>query len=156
LAAVAKGAGVTIPTLQRKYGNKEGLFAAVGEVVRGRIRGQRGQPPTGDVAAAVRQVVGHYEAEGELVWHLLRQEADVPFLRLPLAEGRRVHRRWVEAAFAHALGRTRGRSRAARIDALVGTTDLYLWKLLRKDLGRSRAEVETTLIAMARAIAGER
>jgi AcrR family transcriptional regulator len=156
LAAVAKGAGVTIPTLQRKYRNKEGLFAAVGAVVRERVRGQRGEAPRGDVSAAVRQLVAHYEAEGPLVWHLLRQEADVSSLAAPLEAGRRVHRDWVEAAFAHALDGVSGSRRAARVDALVAATDLYLWKLLRLDLGRSRAEVEKTLIAMATAVAGAR
>ncbi len=154
LAEVAKGAGVTIPTLQRKYGNKEGLFAALAPVVRARIQEQRGRPPGGDVAAAVKQLVGHYEAEGALVWHLLRQEADVPFLKAALGEGRSVHRAWVEAAFAHLL--PKGKARAAQIDALVAVTDLYLWKLLRLDLGRSRAQTEQTLVAMAQAVAGER
>lgn len=154
LAAVAKEAGVTIPTLQRKYGNKEGLFAAVGEVVRARISSQRGRPPAGDVDAALGQLFAHYEAEGALVWHLLRQEADVPLLKAALDEGRRTHRAWVEAVFGPRLGR--GKARAARVDALVAATDLYLWKLLRKDLGRSRREVEQTLSAMVHAVAGAR
>lgn len=154
LAAVAKEAGVTIPTLQRKYGNKEGLFAAVGDVVRERIRSQRGQPPVGDVDAALKQLCAHYEAEGQAVWHWLRQEADVPFLKRALEEGRATHRAWVEAVFGHLL--PRGKGRAARVDALVAATDLYLWKLLRLDLGRSRREVEETLSAMVHAVAGAR
>lgn len=155
LATVAKEAGVTIPTLQRKFGNKEGLFAALAPVVRARIAEQRGTPPRGDVESALKQLVTHYEAEGKLVWHMLRQEQDVPALKVALEEGRGVHRAWVEAVFAHALP-ARGKARAARVDALVAVTDLYLWKLLRLDLGRSRAHVEETLIAMAHAVAGAR
>ncbi|MEW5850113.1 MAG: TetR/AcrR family transcriptional regulator [Myxococcota bacterium] len=36
LAAVAEASGVSIPTLQRRFGNKDGLFAAVGDRVRAR------------------------------------------------------------------------------------------------------------------------
>lgn len=156
LAAVAEAAGVTIPTLQRKYGNKEGLFKACGDVIRTRVQAQRGVPPRGDVEAALAQLVDHYEAEGALVWHLLRQEADVPSLQKPLAEGRRTHRAWVEGVFEAQLSGLKGARRAARVDALVAATDLYLWKLLRLDLGRSRDEVLTTLTAMAQAVAGAR
>jgi AcrR family transcriptional regulator len=147
LAAVAEAADVAIPTLQRKYGNKEGLFQAVGDVVRSRVQSQRSAPPRGDVASAVRQLVAHYEVEGKLMWHLLRQEEDVPFLKVALDEARKMHRAWVEAAF--------GAQGKERTDALVAATDLYLWKLLRLDLGRSRAAVEKTLIAMVQAVAGE-
>jgi AcrR family transcriptional regulator len=146
LDAVARAAGVTIPTVQRRFGGKEGLFMACGERVRARVQAQRGAPPVDDVPAAIRQLVAHYEAEGRNVWHWLRQEADVPFLRAGLEEGRATHRAWVIAAFGVQ------KERVAHVDALVAVTDLFTWKLLRLDLGRTRVDVERTMITMANAI----
>ena len=41
----------------------------------------------------------------------------------------------------------------ALIDSLVAVTDVFVWKLLRLDLGRSRAEVQSLVLSMAEAIA---
>jgi AcrR family transcriptional regulator len=156
LSSVAKAAGVTIPTLQRKYGSKEGLFAALGDVVRERVGAQRGAPPSNDVEGAIGQLIAHYEEEGALIWHLLKQEAEVSLLHVALEEGRQVHRKWVETVFASALEGLDRAARHERVDALICATDLYQWKLLRLDFGRSRAAVEKTINAMAKAVAGAR
>jgi len=154
LAAVAEAAGVTIPTVQRRFGNKEGLFAAVAERLRARVAAQRGAPPVADRRACVAQLVAHYELEGRLVWHLLRQEDDVPLLAEALPEARRLHRAWVERVWAEAIARRRTPAARRRVtDALVAATDLFVWKLLRVDLGRGAAEVEATMAAMAEAVA---
>lgn len=153
LASVAQAAGVTVTTLQRKYGDKSGLFAAVAARGRARIVAQRGAPPKDDVRAALTQLVDHYESEGRLVWHLVRQEREVPTLAKVTREGRKTHRAWVESVFAGALARLEGDDRRRRVDALVAATDLFVWKLLRIDVGRSRADVESTMFAMASAVA---
>lgn len=153
LASVAASAGVTVTTLQRKYGDKQGLFAACAARGRARIVAQRGAPPAEDVRAALAQLVDHYEAEGRLVWHLVRQESDVPTLARVVREGRRTHRAWVETVFADALEGLAKDARRRRSDALVAATDLFVWKLLRVDLGRARADVEGTMFAMASAVA---
>lgn len=151
LANLAAAAGVSIPTLQRRFGNKEGLFAAAGEQVRARVRAQR-QPPPGDVDGALEVLLDHYEREGHMVWHLLKQEVDVPLLHTALEEGRKLHREWVETVFAPALIDLEGAPRRRKVDALVAATDVYLWKLLRIDLGRSRDQVALTLKSMAHAV----
>ena len=38
------------------------------------------------------------------------------------------------------------------IDQLVCACDVYTWKLLRRDMGRSRADTETTVLDMVKAI----
>lgn len=152
LDAIAREAGVTIPTLQRRFGSKEGILTAVGEKVRARVGRQRGTPPAGDLRAAIRQLVEHYELEGRLVWHLLRQEDDSPALAAALDEGRATHRRWVAVAFEPVISARPAAERRALIDALVAATDLFVWKLLRLDLGRGRAQVEKTILTMVEAI----
>ena len=42
--------------------------------------------------------------------------------------------------------------RRSLIDELVCTCDVYTWKLLRRDLGRSRRQTEATILAMVTAI----
>jgi AcrR family transcriptional regulator len=151
LDAVAKAADVTIPTVQRKFGNKEGLFEAAGARIRARVQEQR-QAPGGTVDAELRALLAHYEAEGAMVWHLLKQEDHVPALRAPLGEARAFHRAWVERVFAQSLRSCRGEARARQVDALVAATDLYVWRLLRVDLGRTRAQVAQTMQALVQAI----
>jgi AcrR family transcriptional regulator len=153
LAAVAEAGLVSVPTLQRRFGDKEGLFAAVGDRVRQRILTQRQPPAGGDLDGALDALLAHYELEGRMVWHLLKQEQDVPPLREALAAGRALHRAWVEVVFDTALRPLEGGERARRADALVAATDVYVWKLLRLDLARSREEVASTMKAMARAVA---
>ncbi|TAK26670.1 MAG: TetR/AcrR family transcriptional regulator [Myxococcaceae bacterium] len=153
LDAVARAAGVSIPTLQRNFGNKEGLFAAVGARMRARVEAER-RPPPGDIEGALRALLDHYERDGRTMWHLLRQEADVPLLHAGLDEARGVHRAWVGEVFARSLDALKGAERERRLDALVAATDLYVWKLLRVDLGRTRQQVGRTMTAMALAIAG--
>ncbi|MBK6528650.1 MAG: TetR/AcrR family transcriptional regulator [Deltaproteobacteria bacterium] len=155
LDAVARAAGVSIPTLQRNFGNKEGLFAAVGGRMRARVEAERRPPRMTQEARPA--LLDHYERDGRTMWHLLRQEADVPLLHAGLDEARAVHRAWVGEVFACSLAALKGAERERRLDALVAATDLYVWKLLRVDLGRTRQQVGRTMTAMALAVArGER
>jgi AcrR family transcriptional regulator len=155
LAAVAQAARVTIPTLQRRFGNKDGLFGACALRVRERVTRQLGTPPVGSIEMCIRQHVAHYEREGRMMWHLLRQESDVTLLQAPLAAGRALHRAWVELVFAEHIRRVARNKRKARTDAFVAVTDLFVWKLLRIDLGRSAAEVEAVMCLMASALVDE-
>ena len=154
LAAVAGAAGVTIPTVQRAFGSKEGLFAAVAARVRERVLSQRATACE-SVGDAVDALLAHYERDGAMMWHLLRQEADVALLAAALPEARAVHREWVEQVFRHLLRGLRGGARTRRVDALVAASDLYLWKLLRIDLGRSSNETAATMRALILAVAGD-
>lgn len=152
LARVAEESGVSIPTLQRRFVNKEGLLAAVGDRVRARVLEQR--RAAGDsVEDALGALLQHYELEGRMVWHWLKQEQDVPMLRAALAEGRATHRAWVERVFADALRTLTGEPRVLKVDALVAATDVYVWKLLRVDLGRSREQVAAVMKATALSVA---
>src|SRR6476619_6918033 len=74
LDEVARRAGVTVQTVIRRFGGRDGLLAAAGEREAGRIRDQRDQAPVGDVATAVRVLVDHYEAYGDRVLQLLADE----------------------------------------------------------------------------------
>lgn len=145
LEDVASRAGVTVQTVIRRFGSKDALIAAAAARGAERIRGQRDQAPIGDIAAAVANLLDHYEAEGDLALRLLAEEKTVPGMREITEAGRLLHRRWVKRTFAPQLARYRGAKRARRMAQLVAVTDVYTWKLLRRDGGLSRAQTEHAL-----------
>ena len=57
-------------------------------------------------------------------------------------EGRREHRSWCERIFAPFLPPAGHAARQGAVDAVVAATDVYLWKLLRRDLKRSPDAVQ--------------
>lgn len=142
LQAIASGADVTVQTVLRHMGSREGCLLAVAERFQARVAAHRGQSEPGDVDGALAGLLAHYEADGRLVLHLLAAEVDDAFARDAAAQGRAYHRAWVERCFGPRLPAT---DRDAAVDALVAATDLYVWKLLRLDLGRSPAQVAATV-----------
>jgi AcrR family transcriptional regulator len=150
LEDVARDAAVTVQTVIRRFGGKEGLLDAAAAQLGVEIRRRREVTP-GDVAALVEALIEDYETVGDLVIRTLAQDARYPALRRATDLGRREHRAWLAAAFAPQLGPDAERD-AAPLDALVAATDVYLWQLVRRDLGRSTAELRrlmTTFIHSA-------
>ncbi len=158
LRAIADATGVTQQTVLRHMGSREGCFRATAERVAERVREQRERVRPGDVPGAIATLIAHYEEEGRLVLNLLAQEqGDDPFPHEAVAEGRAYHRAWVErilrpAAVGTERDGARGNAERERTDALVAATDLYTWKLLRHDLGRSVAETEAVVLRSVRSV----
>lgn len=145
LAAIAERAGVTVQTVIRRFGDRKGLSQAALQRLGERVDRKRGSASPGDVEGAVRVLVDHYEEVGDGVIRLLAEEQRRPSLR-PLADiGRAYHRKWCERIFAPALEGRRGVERERRLAQLVAVTDVYLWKLLRRDRGLSRRQTELAL-----------
>jgi hypothetical protein len=61
----------------------------------------------------------------------------------------------VERTFAPLFEGVHGPARKRRVAALVALTDVYTWKLLRRDLGLSRSETERTLAELIQNLEGE-
>jgi AcrR family transcriptional regulator len=142
---IATEAGVTERTVVRRFGSKELLFGAVGAERAAAIRRARDEVPAGDVAKAVKLLVATYEDWGDEVLHLLSQERGLVGVTNTVEAGRRYHAAWVERAFSPLLTELSPAVRHRRIGQLVGVTDIYYWKVLRRDVGMSRAEVEASL-----------
>ena len=154
LDLVAERAGVTVQTVIRHFGSKEGLNAAVIETVAEDETARRMAMPAGTVAEAVGGVVAHYERLGDVVLRVLAQEDGLPALKAAADLGRQVHRDWVTQTFADALASPDRRRRRAQ---LVALTDIYVWKLLRRDQGLSRRQTELAMTEMVTALLeGER
>jgi len=142
---VAAQAGVTERTVVRRFGSKEQLFGAVSAERAASIRRARDEVPAGDIPEAVRLLIGTYEDWGDEVLHLLSQERGLNGVNNTVEAGRRYHAAWVERAFSPLLGGLPPALRRRRIGQLVAVTDIYTWKILRRDVGLSRVEVETSL-----------
>lgn len=151
LEGVAKAAGVSVRTVLRAFTSREGLILAAIDTMREDTQRTADDPPA-TAEDAVGRLFDDYENIGDRVIRMLADEHRVPGFAEVAAEGRLRHREWVAVAFAPQLRSLRGRARTACHDALVAATDVYVWKLLRRDLGRSRAEAEQVVLQMVRSI----
>src|SRR6516165_4383111 len=98
LDEIAAGAGTTVQTILRIFGNKEDLLlAALSEMVADGVALK--VTPPGDIPTAV----------------------------------------------APSIARQEGGQRALMLNALVAATDVYVWKLLRRDRGVGRAAAEAVV-----------
>ena len=153
---VAARAGVTVQTVIRRFGGREGLFAAALARESGRVSDQRDTAAVGDVPAAVRVLADHYEEMGDRVLALLALEDRSAAAAQVVGQGRLLHRAWCERVLAPALAGLDEAARARRLAQLVAVTDVYTWKLLRRDAGLSRDDVELALRELLDPLMGDR
>lgn len=140
LENVASRSGVTVQTVLRIFGRRSDLLAEASTQFRDRIIEQRQSAAPGDVAGTITALFEHYEDMGDFVIRNLAEEAALPELHDWLQQGRLAHRQSMERQFGPQLaGRADG---TLMLDALVIACDVYTWKLLRRDAGRSRADAE--------------
>jgi AcrR family transcriptional regulator len=151
LEEVARRAAVTVQTVIRRFGGREGLLAAGVQREAERVQAQR-MAPAGNVAQAVHGLVDHYEALGDRVLKMLAEEDRIPGLRKIADGGRAVHREWCERVFAPALSRMRHAYRERRLAQLVAVCDVYTWKLLRRQSGLSRRQTEQAVVELVNSL----
>jgi AcrR family transcriptional regulator len=141
LEEVARRADVTVQTILRIFGSKDALvYAALEEMAAGGAY----LPPTpaGDVKVAVAAFFDIYENVGDLVMQRLDEERRRPALKATLDQGRDNHRDGVKTIFAPQLDHLHGAARAQLLSALIVITDVYVWKILRRDMALPRAAAE--------------
>jgi AcrR family transcriptional regulator len=141
---VAHDAGVTVQTVIRRFGGKEGLLDSTVDLIAQEVMAMRAMP-AGDTAAIVRGLLDDYEVNGDLVMRMLAQEDRFPPMRRMTDVGRREHRQWIATVFADRLAGLPEADAQRRLDALVVATDLYIWKLIRRDMGRPIAELQALM-----------
>ena len=151
LADVAARAGVSVQTILRHFGSREALFEAMTTFAHAQIVTERAAP-AGDVPAAVQVIFSHYEARGDAVLRFLGQELWDERVKQITDLGRRTHRAWVQAVFAPQLAALPAADREALTDLLVVATDVYTWKLLRRDKNLDRQTAERRVRRMIAAL----
>jgi len=152
LQDVAARAGVTVQTVLRQFGSRDALVAAAAKQATDEVLSQRSRAPVGDVDGAVENLIDHYEQWGRTALRLLAQEERFPQLRVIADGGREAHYAWVEHTFSPFLETT---SDPLVRPKLIALTDVFIWKLLRLDLGLDRATTASALASMIRSVVGE-
>lgn len=137
LEQVAKRAGVATRTLQRRYGGRDGLLAAVSATLAGRVAEQRFDSAPGDVDGAVENLMEHYENVGRLALRNMAQALRSETVGMLVEYGRDEHRRWVDHVFAPILERRAHTGDLLRAQ-LLAITDVTVWDVLRNQVGLSR------------------
>lgn len=145
LRDVAADAGVALQTLVNHFGNKEALFGAAAERISDAISTLRWTVAVGDLVGAATTLVDDYDQTGDFTLRTLAIEERAPVVGPLLTRGRRGHQEWVEHIFAAALAGLRGVDRKRRVAQLVVATDVFTWKLLRRDKGLSRDQTITAI-----------
>jgi AcrR family transcriptional regulator len=148
LERVAGDAGVTVQTLIRHFGGRDGLLRAAVEREAGRVAAERDAATATTPELAVRQLVDHYERLGDGVVRMLAEESGSTAVAEIAERGRAFHRAWCERVFAVTLSRAAGATRRRRLAQLAAVCDVYTWKLLRRDAGLSRRATEQALLEL--------
>lgn len=154
LADVAGDAGVTVQTVLRRFGSKEGLTEAAIVAGTEAVRQQRWSAPPGDVDAAIRALVEHYELWGERSLRFLAQEERVAAVKRVTEAARALHYEWVDHVFRERLASARGQARVRLRAQLVAATDVYVWKIMRRDLGLDARATERAMRELVASITG--
>jgi AcrR family transcriptional regulator len=145
LTEVAERSGVTVQTILRRFGSRQGLIAATLIHVGVKMGQDRGAAPKADPGTAIDELVAHYDRFGDRILRLLTEEERNVALHAMTDFGRVFHRRWCEQLFAPALEGLRGVERDRRVAQFVAVTDIYVWKLLRRDRGLSRRQTQLAM-----------
>jgi AcrR family transcriptional regulator len=151
LNEIAGRAGVSVQSVIRRYGGKDGLISAVMDEMGARVGAQRAAPP-GDVKGAITRLCAVYEEHGEGVMRNLAQETRYADLRRIVEFGRAEHRRLTRETYAPWLDELSLSERTKALDALIVATDIYTWKLFRRDMGRSRADTRAAMTRLVNAV----
>jgi AcrR family transcriptional regulator len=157
LESVAGRAGVSKQTALRHFGSKQGLLdAVIGRTSAIMVR-DRNKAPVGDIPGAITSLMRHYERYGDIVIRLLPYRDAV--VRVMGSEhkhslvravdyGHEVHEEWVMRIFEPQLSRLSPHKRERRLAQLVAICDVYVWKILRRDIGLEIPEVEDAVVEM--------
>lgn len=152
LDAIASDAGVTVQTVIRRFGSKDGLVRALAESQGDIVSSQRGEAPVGDASGAIENLIDHYEQIGDLAMLLLRQEERIPAFAEATTGGKLFHADWVDRVFSPWLAATSGDTRQRLRAQLIAICDVFTWYLLRRQSGLSRAATQQALIELVKGV----
>lgn len=154
LTAIAERAGVSVQTVLRHFGSRDGVLMAALAFTGEEMAGDRMVEPDADLEEIVGVLVDHYEKFGDRILRWLAQEESVPRVRVRTDMGRGYHLQWCKDAFAPVLSELGGAERERRAIQLAALLDIYVWKILRRDRGLSVAETKLALREMIEPLTG--
>jgi AcrR family transcriptional regulator len=152
IAAVAADSGVSAQTVLNHFESKEGLFTAAAALFSADLAGDRAQSSPHDAPTAVAALMEQFERSGDGNVRLALLDERIPAVKAALDDGRSFHQEFLAAVFADRLPRAPAERHRA-LAALHAATDVYTWKLLRRDLGLGRRATQQVMTEMVEAIA---
>jgi len=145
LAEIAAEAGVTVQTVIRRFGGKDGLIAAFPQTIGVEIEARRAAGAASH-ATAIAALVEDYELTGDFLIRMLAQEPRYEALGPMLDVGRAHHRATTQTAFGNVLSRLRGAARERHLRSLIAMTDVYVWQLFRRDMEMDQKSVTALIL----------
>jgi len=154
LDQIAADAETTVQTIVRRFGGKEGLLAAAVKTFATGVNSRR-TTPAGDIERMTENLVADYELSGDTVIRLLALETRHPAVKTVTDIGRSEHRAWVAQCLAEPLKKLDGPAQKQALDVLVIATDVYTWKLFRRDMGYGATATKAAMKKLIHAILAE-
>jgi AcrR family transcriptional regulator len=151
ITAVAKDAGVSHQTVLNHFASKEGLFTAATERFGADVMKLRGERDGHDAASAVALAIEQYEATGDGNVRLAMLDDRIPAVKAALDVARATHQAWLADVFADELPSDAAK-RSHVLSQLHAATDVYTWKLLRRDFGLGRRATQKVMTDTVTAI----
>lgn len=140
LDIISQKSGVTVRTILRKFGSKEGLLKACIEKDADRFTIKRKEVMPGDLNGILDALLEEYEHMGDALIRTLTVEYNFHSTQELLHKARTMHREWCAYVFEPYLPTETSESYETVLLAFIAGTEFYLWKLLRRDLGKSREQ----------------
>jgi len=153
LAAIAQAAGVSHQTVLNHFASKENVGAAAAEKLSRETQEVRDRAVPDDQPGAIAVLVGEYERFGDPAARWAMASERLGSLAPLLDRARAGHQAWLDRIFSDRLPKAPAARRHA-IHALHAATDVYTWKLLRRDLRLSRADTERIMLDLVYGILG--
>ncbi len=148
LVAIAQAADVSHQTVLNHFASKEKVAAAAAELLARDTAAVRARAKPGDAPGAISLLVGEYERFGDANARWAIASERLGSLAPLLDTARASHQAWLEYIFSNRLPGAPGPRRTA-IHALHAATDVYTWKLLRRDLRLGRDATERIMLDLA-------
>jgi AcrR family transcriptional regulator len=153
LVDIAEAAGVSHQTVLNHFASKENVAAAAAEMLGRQTQAARDKATPDDHPRAIAILVGEYERFGDANARWAIASERLGSLAPLLDRARAGHQAWLDRIFSDLLPKAPTARRHA-IHALHVATDVYTWKLLRRDLRLSRADTERIMLELVYGILG--
>ena len=140
LDMVAKEAGVTTKTILRKFKSKDGMTNESLFYLAAEIKGERTLATVGDIDEILKALLSNYEKMGEAAIRTINLESELEIARQIGAKGRALHRDWCIQMFSPYLPNEQSADYEIQLTSFIAATEIYLWKLMRKDLKLSKGQ----------------
>ena len=153
LEKIAQSSGVTVRTILRKFGSKEGLMKATVEHNHERFTEKRMQVTPGDLPGILDALLEEYERMGDALARTLTVEYEYPSTKKILEKGRHIHKEWCTRVFEPYLPAKSSDRYEPLLTAFIASTEFYLWKLMRRDLGKTPEECREVFLLSLESLA---